>query len=641
MSGLPRSEEEQRIAELATRRSYVTLIQLQQCMAELKSLRDKGEDKGLLDFMKEKGLITAMQAQVLERQVENQGRFPILGGFEILMKLGEGGMGSVYKARQLSLDRIVAVKVLPRKLAADQEFLGRFLSEGRAAAKLNHPNIVQCYEAGEAEGRFFMAMEYVPGCNVADLIKERHKLDQLETMGIGLQMAQALQHAWEHQIVHRDVKPANILYSPDKMTKGNLAGVCGPAKLADLGLARAIDREEAHITGTGRAIGTPHYISPEMARGKSDPDPRCDVYSFGASLYHMLAGRTPYDGATPASIMVQHLTAPVPDPRRFAPETSPEFCAVVMKCMAKSPDERQQDHAEVAEEIEQCIYRQRRPETASVIMAEIIEEHPAQDPSEESGPIMAEVVDDESATVGLPDAAEQRPTLFYEEEEPAGGDAEQDDGGEQPREDDDAPHEEDDAIEDAKVAVPPFHSESRPTNLMQRLRKDKAGAIPPGSSGTRPPGAGVRSPLDRPREPIGRTAPPAVKGREESNRPVAKNQQSDPAGKAFGGVIDPSIIASSHEFGAQELRPERPLRLREGQSITIGRDSRHADIAIKDSRASRKHCEVTRKGGSAVVADLGSRNGTILNGEKVVGAVPAKEGDLVVIGRTPFRICFI
>jgi len=260
-----------------------------------------------------------------ERQTTNQ----IIPGYEILKKLGQGGMGAVYMARQESMDRIVAMKVLPRSLAKQAEFKERFFREARAAGKLNHPNIVAAIDAQEAAGYCYIVMEFVEGSTVASILSAKGALPESEALSIIHQIGEALAHAWAAGIVHRDVKPENFLYTRD-----------GVAKLCDLGIAKA--PSDAGLTQDGTALGTPRYIAPEQARGLDTVDFRADIYSLGASLYHMLAGEPPYDGPTSAAIMLKHVNEPLPSLKRKAPNASRGVVLMVERMMAKDPKKRYQ-----------------------------------------------------------------------------------------------------------------------------------------------------------------------------------------------------------------------------------------------------------------------------------------------------------
>jgi len=199
-----------------------------------------------------------------------------IGGFEVLSRVGRGGMGTVYKARQVSMNRIVALKILPPSRAKNATYVQRFLREARSAAQLSHTNIVQAIDVGNADGYYYFAMEFVDGETVQALLEREGVLDERHALTIATAVAHALDHAHRHGIVHRDVKPGNIMID-----------LHGAVKLADLGLARSVEPIDT-VTVDGVGVGTPHYIAPEQARGETDVDCRADIYSLGATLYHLL-----------------------------------------------------------------------------------------------------------------------------------------------------------------------------------------------------------------------------------------------------------------------------------------------------------------------------------------------------------------
>jgi len=256
----------------------------------------------------------------------------MVGGFEILEKIGQGAMGAVFKARQVSVDRIVALKVLPPKFAKDEAFVTRFLREARSAAKLSHPNIVEAIDAGQAAGYYYFAMEFVDGRTLSDIVKAEGTLPERRALEIVRDVARALDCAHEAGLIHRDVKPDNVL-----VTAG------GVAKLADLGLAREVERGNSTLTKVGTALGTPDFISPEQVRGDADIDGRTDIYSLGATLYHLLVGSPPYTGSTVTETMSKHLTKPVPDARRANPQVSVAAAGIIRTAMAKDRDRRYPD----------------------------------------------------------------------------------------------------------------------------------------------------------------------------------------------------------------------------------------------------------------------------------------------------------
>ncbi len=279
--------------------------------------------------------LAASQSQVEQAAASGARK---LGNYELISKLGQGGMGAVYKARQASMDRTVAIKVLPRNLARNEDFIARFLREARAAGRLSHPNIVTGIDAGFADGYYYFAMEYVEGRSLGDRLKDG-PLAEPEVVHLGRQVASALDHAHGAGIVHRDVKPENVLIS-DK----------GQAKLCDLGLARSA-HEDLRITQAGMAVGTPFYISPEQIRGK-EPGPHADIYSLGCTLYHLASGQPPFEGENAMAVMQRHLNETPRRLREVRSELSPALEAVIHKMMAREVAKRYRDAAEVAGDLE-------------------------------------------------------------------------------------------------------------------------------------------------------------------------------------------------------------------------------------------------------------------------------------------------
>ncbi|MFC1806545.1 serine/threonine-protein kinase, partial [Planctomycetota bacterium] len=258
-----------------------------------------------------------------------------IGGFEILGRLGQGGMGTVYKARQVSMNRVVALKVLPPKLAKDKSFVQRFIREAQSAASLQHPNIVQGIDVGVADGYYYFAMEFVDGSTVKDLITRQGRVDERRALEIARDVARALEHAHKRGIIHRDIKPDNVMLTAE-----------GEVKLADLGLARRVE-DAGSVTLEGTALGTPYYMAPEQVRGQPDVDTRADIYALGASLYHMVTGTVPYDGANATAIITKHVTDPAPSARTANPETSRACDELIARMMAKDRDDRPQTPAEL------------------------------------------------------------------------------------------------------------------------------------------------------------------------------------------------------------------------------------------------------------------------------------------------------
>jgi serine/threonine protein kinase len=263
-----------------------------------------------------------------------------LGDYEILAELGGGGMGRVYRARDLTLERIVALKTLAPQFRTDQVLVQRFLKEARAAARLNHPNIVQIYDFGKEGDTYYLAMEYVEGESLAAFLK-RGTFTESDAISVTRFTCRALVVAHAEGLIHRDIKPDNLMLT----AKGEL-------KLVDLGVAKRLDEDQS-LTQTGQALGTPHYISPEQIRAAKDIDGRADIYSLGATMYHLVTGRPPFNGSSSAMVMSLHLYQPVEDPRVLVPDLSEGFAFVLQKMMAKEPGDRYPD----ADAVDRDLYR--------------------------------------------------------------------------------------------------------------------------------------------------------------------------------------------------------------------------------------------------------------------------------------------
>lgn len=321
--------------------------------------RDLGIEDSLQNIAIKKAVLTKEQVRAVLQEMQNRGVHKELGGFELIEKIGQGGMGAVFRARQKSLNRIVALKILPQKLAKDGEFVQRFINEARAVARLNHPNIVRGLDVGEAGGYYYFAMEYIEGENAKNLIKDG-PMNEADAMRIAMDIVRALEHAHRNNLVHRDIKPDNILL--DKQ---------GTAKLVDLGLAKTVG-SGANLTQAGVIFGTPYYVSPEQAKGSQNTDIRSDIYSLGATLYHLVTGQTPFNGDTPQSIVLKHISEEPAPVGKLAPSLSPGACIVIEKMMEKNIDARYQTPAEIMDDLK-LILAGGLPER-KVLQAQMIDE---------------------------------------------------------------------------------------------------------------------------------------------------------------------------------------------------------------------------------------------------------------------------
>ncbi|MBN2908295.1 Stk1 family PASTA domain-containing Ser/Thr kinase [Polycladomyces sp. WAk] len=250
-----------------------------------------------------------------------------LGGrYHVISRVGGGGMAVVYKAKDLLLNRYVAIKVLNESLSNDAEFIRRFSREAQAAASLSHPNVVNVYDVGKDGHTHYIVMEYVEGPTLKEFILENGPLPPEEAAAIAIQICDALAHAHENQIVHRDIKPHNILL-----------GSNGRAKVTDFGIARAAT--SSTITQTGSVMGSVHYFSPEQARGGVIGE-KSDLYSLGVVLYEMVTGVLPFDGDSAIGIALKHLQEPVPDPRQWNPDIPDQLIDIIMRALEKDPQNR-------------------------------------------------------------------------------------------------------------------------------------------------------------------------------------------------------------------------------------------------------------------------------------------------------------
>lgn len=265
-----------------------------------------------------------------------------LGGrYEILTRIGGGGMALVYKAHDILLNRNVAVKVLRQQFVHDEEFIRRFRREAQSAASLSHPNVVSIYDVGQEEDTHYIVMEYIEGHNLNEIIHERAPLQADEAVRIAVQICDALEHAHQNHIIHRDIKPHNILI-----------GKNGRVKVTDFGIARAVT--SSTITQTGSVVGSVHYFSPEHAKGISTGE-KSDLYSLGIVLYQMLTGKLPFFGESPISVALKHLQEEFEEPRKVNPHIPQSVENVILRAMRKNPNERYQSAREMLLDLDTCL----------------------------------------------------------------------------------------------------------------------------------------------------------------------------------------------------------------------------------------------------------------------------------------------
>lgn len=276
--------------------------------------------------------------------------------YEILEKIGSGGMSDVYKAKCHKLNRLVAIKVLKAEFTSDAGFVSKFKMEAQAAAGLSHPNIVNIYDVVDEGDIHFIVMELVEGITLKSYITKKGHLDVKESIGIAIQVAQGIEAAHDQHIIHRDIKPQNMLISRD-----------GKVKVADFGIARAVSSQTMNST----VVGSVHYISPEQARGGFS-DERSDIYSFGITLFEMVTGRVPFEGENTVTVALAHLEDPITLPSTLNPDITPSLERIILKCTEKRPENRYSGMAEVISDLRRALLNSDDP----MVGAEIEKEDP-------------------------------------------------------------------------------------------------------------------------------------------------------------------------------------------------------------------------------------------------------------------------
>ncbi len=375
-SGLDESQLEKSIL----RRGLATAAEIEACKAERSKRAAKTPEaaKSLLEIMVEAKVLTQGQvARLLQETGDTNRKFQI-PGYQVMQKLGKGSMGVVFKAKQISVDRVVAVKVLLDSLAQNKEFIKRFEREAMIAAKLSHNNVVNAIDAGQVDGRYYFVMEYVEGVTIKDFLDQHKVFEEKEALRITMAIAEALKHANQRGLIHRDIKPENVILTKNR-----------EVKLADLGLARLTDDEKWGLSEAGMAIGTPYYISPEQVRGEINIDIRADIYSLGATLYHMATGKVPYSGETPNEVMRKHVDPKVNivPPDHLNTKLSSGLGMIVETMMAKNREQRYQTPDDLILDLK-CLERGESPMIAGQKpealegLAEGEFEYQAQGPSE-------------------------------------------------------------------------------------------------------------------------------------------------------------------------------------------------------------------------------------------------------------------
>lgn len=325
---------------VAVRLGFTTTDKIEACLHLQESMRMLGLTPGRLgEILLREGCLTEIQIHEVLSFQAYRNALASIPGYKIISRIGRGAIGAVYRALQCSMDRIVAIKCLIRKYAGDEDFRGRFLREARVAARLNHENIVQGIDAGVSKGIPYFVMEYVDGPTVSELLEITGIFVEKEALSVTLQLALALEHTHARGIVHGDVKPANVILTRE-----------GIAKLCDLGLARPC-HEASALPESEKVMGTPDYVSPEVARGQGRADIRSDLYSLGATVYHMVTGIVPIVDENSSDVILRHSEGGPKSPKSLRPSLSDGVNTIILKLMERDPEKRYQSPSQLIQDL--------------------------------------------------------------------------------------------------------------------------------------------------------------------------------------------------------------------------------------------------------------------------------------------------
>jgi len=343
------TEDHKLLTRIVLKNRLASEEQVQDCLEEATALRGSGRPGRLIDILLHRGILQKSQVKAVLNAYHQTQRIQQLNatvsGYQCLRDIGHGTAGTVYLARQLSIGRDVAIKVLDEELASNPGFIRNFHREAKSAARLNHPNVIQAIDVGEAGGHHYFVMEYVEGESLQGLLKRQRRLDEARVLHVGMQMAAALQHAYQHGLIHRDVKPGNILLNSQ-----------GSAKLCDLGLARPAMSEHTTTAG-GISAGTPAYMSPEQAIGRRDLDFRTDLFSLGATLYHLVTGTIPFKADNLPDLLQRIIHTDPVAPFQRCPSISQGTNEIICSLMGKDRENRPESPEAARREMERHLRR--------------------------------------------------------------------------------------------------------------------------------------------------------------------------------------------------------------------------------------------------------------------------------------------
>jgi serine/threonine-protein kinase len=359
------TQREQGLSKLAIRNGFLTPEVVEALFEELSERRKEGsaDTSSFDDLAVEKGHMTSQQMSAVvlayQRLVKDaERRRWAIPGYEIFTKIGEGGLGVVFKARQVSMNRVVALKILHKRWLNDEEFKQRFLVEARLVGKLSHQNLIKVFDVGRHEWKYYFSMEFIEGETLEELIERDGPLDVLTAVDVTIQILRAIKYLWRYDIVHCDIKPSNILLTKDAV-----------AKLGDFGFVKS--NLEIAETEEGTVLGTPDYISPEQAQGLKDIDWRSDVYSLGVTLYHMVAKTPPYEG-TVSSVMRKHIKGELPSPKIHNPKVPDSLVRIIQRMCAREPEERYHSFDDLFEELELVQLKEKTGRSYDIEKSELV-----------------------------------------------------------------------------------------------------------------------------------------------------------------------------------------------------------------------------------------------------------------------------
>ncbi len=344
---MARRKEDQAFLRLVQDRDLLAAEQVDELTGQQRVEARNGVSKSLAQLALEHHFLSEDTLGDIETEIWVESMPTRIGDYDLGRLIGRGGMSVVFMGSDVSLGKVVALKVLLPQFTASTAYLARFHREARLAARLSHPNTVQVFRTGCDNGLHFLVMEYVEGRPVSTILRERRCLRQVDALEIAADVASSLDEAHQLGIIHRDVKPANMLVSK-----------WGIVKLADFGIAKQIvdiGDEALQRSLTMGVVGTPYYMSPEQARGARDIDHRTDIYSLGASLYHMLVGSPPHEARTPQETLCEVATKSAPDPRIYRPELSEVVAEIVVRMLAQRPEDRYPDCTELQAALQKAL----------------------------------------------------------------------------------------------------------------------------------------------------------------------------------------------------------------------------------------------------------------------------------------------